>query len=60
MTDFENMYYNLMGRVIDVQEYLECIESKNDIISDTEQLLCNIIEKNDEEYIKQREICMVS
>lgn len=60
MTDFENMYYALMGRIIDVQEYLECIETKDNVISDTEQLLSNIIEKTDEEYINQRELCTIS
>ncbi|MGN0606216.1 MAG: hypothetical protein ACI4JM_06815 [Oscillospiraceae bacterium] len=60
MTDFENMYYALMGRIIDLQEYLECIETKDHVLSDTEQFLSNIIEETDEKYINQREVCIIS
>lgn len=58
MTDFESMYYSLISRIADVQEFLSCIEEKDEVIADTEQILCNIITSSEETYISGNEICM--
>lgn len=57
MTDFENMYYNLMGHIADVEEFLS-YGGDNQIIKDAQQMLCNILEESDERYTEEKEICM--
>lgn len=58
--DFESMYFELIGKIADVQEFLMYADKKNEIISDTEILLKNIIEKSEENYINCKEkMCAV-
>ncbi len=57
MTDFESMYYNLMGHIADVEEFLSYGDG-NEMIRDAQQMLCNILEENDEKYTEENEICM--
>ena len=59
-TDFESMYFELIGKVADIQEFLMYADRKDEIISDTETMLKNIIEKSEENYIDCKEkMCAV-
>lgn len=51
MLNFESMYYNLIGKLADLQEFLESSADAEGMVSDTHQLIVNIIEESDEKYI---------
>ena len=58
--DFESMYFELIGKVADIQEFLMYADRSNEIIADTEIMLKNIIEKSEENYISCKEkMCAV-
>lgn len=52
MENFEKMYYELMGKVADIAEFLICADVKNPMVDDARVMAENIIERFDSDYIK--------
>ncbi len=60
MKKFQNMYYHLIGKVSNLQEFVEAIDNKDNLTSDINQLLINIIEESEEECMKDdKSLCIV-
>lgn len=52
MENFEEMYYELMGKIADIEEFLMCADVKNPMVDDARVMVENIIERFDSDYIR--------